>query len=263
LAECDGVTSSIPLPPPPPAPPPILPVAERRSIRKAQRRVIAIVALSVAVMGSAVLLELATRTHVEARGVPPTPPSSDEGQIPTTWICSETDRLLRAAEAEPVGEDSGVGPLETLVPTRIGGSFVLLGQQRIPDAETIADERGPVWLAELLRDGFRHGLIRAWQLPGETTASVHVYEFATRDGALAFQRFALEDQSCPYSHDVFVVDGMSGTIGLQIYWADGTESEQVSFVLGSRRYLANVRGPVIPERALVLRLSERLSRTAR
>ena len=219
------------------------------------------VALSVALVGSGVVWGLAARTNVEAQVVSPTPRPSAEG--PTTWICSETDRLLGAAEAEPVGDAARVGSLKELAPTRIGPTFKLLGDHRIPDAQTIGNDSGLVWLAELEEDEFRHGLIRAWQLPRRTTASVHIYEFATREGALAFQRFALEDESCPNSHDVFEVDRLSGTIGLQIYWADGTESEQVSFVRGSRRYLANVRGPVIPERARILRLTKRLSRTAK
>jgi hypothetical protein len=222
--------------------------------------VVAVVALSVVLIGASVIWGLADRTNVEAQVASPTPRPSVVS--PTTWVCSETDRLLRAAEAEPVGDAARVGPLKELAPTRIGPTFKLLGERRIPDAEAIGNDRGLVWLAELQEDGFQHGLLRVWHLPRRTTASIHIYEFATPEGALAFQRFALEDESCPYSHDVFEVDRLSGTIGLQIYWADGTESEQISFVRGSRRYLANVRGPTIPERSLVLRLTERLSRTA-
>lgn len=177
-------------------------------------------------------------------------------------ICRETDRLLDAAESEPLGDPSRIDRLETLAPVEIGRGFEPVGDTRIPGAVTIGDSRGPVWLAELQEDGFRRGLIRSWDLPDGAIAQVQVYEFDTPEGALAFQRFAVGG-SCGASRDVFEPRGVAQAVGLQIWWADGDESEQVSFVRGTRRYLANVRAPIVPERALVLRITARLSETAR
>lgn len=177
-------------------------------------------------------------------------------------ICRETDRLLDAAESDPLGDPSRIERLETLVPDGIGRIFEPVGDTRIPGAVTIGESRGPVWLKELQADGFRRGLIRGWDLPDGAIAQVQVYEFATPEGALAFQRFAVGG-SCAASRDVFAPRSVARAVGLQIWWADGDESEQVSFVRGTRRYLANVRAPTVPDRELVLRLTARLSETAR
>jgi hypothetical protein len=177
-------------------------------------------------------------------------------------ICVETDRLLDQAESEPLGDPSRIDRLETLAPVDIGRDFAPVGDTRIPGAVTIGESRGPVWLAELQEDGFRRGLIRNWDLPDGAIAQVQVYEFATPQGALAFQRFAVGG-SCGASRDVFAPRSVARAVGLQIWWADGDESEQVSFVRGTRRYLATVRAPIVPDRELVLRLTARLSETAR
>jgi hypothetical protein len=193
-------------------------------------------------------------------------PEPDDGGVAaqlTEAVCEETDRLLDLAEDDPVAELGPVSDLRTVLPSNVGPAFEFLSEEEILDAQAIGEERGPLWLAELREDGFRRRMTRAWSRIDGTTAMVQVYEFETSADALAFQRFALEEQSCPYSYDIFQVSDVRHSVGLQIAWADDTESEQVSFVLGPRRYLASVRAGSVPDRALILELTRRLSDTAR
>jgi hypothetical protein len=236
-----------------------LPSPPRPDVRKRRVEIALVVTIATAIVASTLMSIAERRSQADAE---PTRPIEEIRPIPTTPICAETDRLLALTESDPVGASPFVASLDALVPTDVGDPFVPVGDEWIPDAETLGRLRGPVWLAELRADGFERGFIREWRVR-KTSASIWVYQFATPQGALAFQRFALEDQSCPYSTDVFQVDGVNGAIGHQILWADGTESDQVAFVRGSRRYLVNVRGPRIPERELVLTLTEQVNATAR
>lgn len=234
--------NTIGAPPAPPLPPPPRPDGERPPASRS-RGLLAVLAVTAVLVTSVMVSAFVTRDRTSSS------------------ICRQTDRLLDAAESEPLGEPTRIDRLEDLVPTEVGRIFEPVGDTRIPGAVTIGESRGPIWRAELDEDGFRRGLIRTWDLPNGI-AQVQVYEFATQEGALAFQRFAVGG-SCGASRDVFAPKSVARSTGLQIWWADGDESEQVSFVRGTRRYLANVRASTVPDRDLVLRLTAHLSKTAR
>ena len=69
---------------------------------------------------------------------------------------------------------------------------------------------------------------------------VGVLQFASHADAMEFQDWIIY-ASCPNASAAFPVEATEGSVGLALRWSDGDFSEQVSFVRGSRRYLAAVR----------------------
>lgn len=193
-------------------------------------------------------------SDVPAPATTPTAPSAA-----TPDVCERSRELVEAASDAPFAARE-ITRLPEVLPAGIGLRVRSVEQTLLPDAASLG--RRSIWEAELEGDGFVRGVVRAWDLGDGRTVSVSVYEFETADGAFDFERFAVLDQSCLRARDVFTVEGVEGGTGVQVSWADGTESEQVSFVRGARRYLANVRGPAAPDRSLIVSVARALDRTA-
>jgi hypothetical protein len=96
------------------------------------------------------------------------------------------------------------------------------------------------WEAALAEHGFVGGWKREWSLgdPQFTSDSLmeQVFEFSTPNGARDFQR-SLTEATCGSSGDLFSVPGIPGAVGLRFVFDGDRVSDQVSFVVGQRRFV--------------------------
>jgi hypothetical protein len=180
----------------------------------------------------------------------------------TIEVCNRTDALLRAAEGRPDHAAEMPSRLDVLLPTSIGPSYRAAGEEHVADARQVGRERGEEWSEELLRDRFVGGYRRWWQAPTGHIVIVQVFDFETHEGALAFQRWIVY-ASCTSSDEAFALAAVPGGIGQHIGWSNGDESDQISFVRGTRRYLVGVRGATSPPRVTLVHAVDAAMRTAR
>lgn len=174
---------------------------------------------------------------------------------PTARSCARTDDLLRRAEATSDAAPSSPSDLRTLLPSSLGEGYRDAGEQVVHDAATIGRERGDAWRVQLQEAGFVAGYRRWWfRLPSGPMIGLQVFDFRTHAGALTFQHWIVH-ASCTSSSDVFTLDEVAGGIGQHIEWSDGSQSDQISFVRGTRRYLVSVHGNVSPDRALIVEIA--------
>jgi hypothetical protein len=180
----------------------------------------------------------------------------------TIEVCNRTRVLLRTAEARPDHADELPNRLDVVLPTSMGPSYRAAGEERVGDAAQVGRERGEQWSEELLRDRFVGGYRRWWQAPTGHIVLVQVFDFETHEGALTFQHWIVYG-SCTSSDEAFASAAVPGGIGQHIGWSNGDESDQISFVRGTRRYLVGVRGTTSPPRALLVHAVHVVIRTAR
>jgi hypothetical protein len=180
----------------------------------------------------------------------------------TIEVCNRTDALLRAAEGRPDHAAEIPNRLPLLVPMSMGPSYRAVGDEHVADARQVGRERGEEWSEQLLRDRFVAGYRRWWQAPTGESVLVQVFDFETHEGALAFQHWIVFG-SCTSSDEAFALASVPGGIGQHIGWSNGDESDQISFVRGTRRYLVGVRGATSPPRTILVHAVGVVMRTAR
>ena len=180
-------------------------------------------------------------------------------------ICRRTRLALATAERQTAAPGSAaVADLADLLPSSTTLPSTALPDQRWTTPSQMAAGRDDAadWVSNLQRDGFRRGLFRQWALSGGGTLQAEVLQFPSHGDALAFQDWVIGG-SCTNASDVFAVAGDPTAVGLRIDWPGGDISDQVSFVRGSRRYLAGVRMGDAPDRDLVLSIERDVAGTAR
>jgi hypothetical protein len=90
----------------------------------------------------------------------------------------------------------------------------------------------------LRRYGYVGGYRRDWASGGRIL-TVFAYQFASARDADAFDVYANES-ACPYALQSFMFADLAGATGLRVRTSDGGDAEQVSFVRGTRRFLAGI-----------------------
>jgi len=107
------------------------------------------------------------------------------------------------------------------------------------DLSAAAESRhDPDTRAQLEATGFVRGHLRGWSAVDGRTLQADAFEFATHQGAVAYQR-TVTGHACEYANETF--EGPNGGIGLQVRYSTGDPIvEQVSWVDGTRRYLVAV-----------------------
>jgi hypothetical protein len=182
----------------------------------------------------------------------------------TLAICIATRSLLRRAEEAPSAYAGATSDLGSLLPDGTTVASTPYPDVQWPTPAAVANGRSDasVWIAELTHDHYERGLWREWQATTGGLLQTEVLQFDSHVDALAFQDWVISG-SCFSATDVFGALSVQEGIGLRLNWPNGDVSDQVSFVRGSRRYLAAFRAGSPPPRAVVLSLCADLARVAR
>jgi hypothetical protein len=185
--------------------------------------------------------------------------------VPQIRVCSATRRLLATAAAQPSkgGPSTTPSELGSYLPVTTTARSTLYPDISWSSPQEMAEGRSGAgdWVSHLTDDGFRGGIFRQWQADEGWILQAEVLQFPDHAHALAFQDWIVS-ASCLNARGAFTVEGVSGSVGLRLYWENGDISEQVSFVRGSRRYLAAIRAGVIPPRNDVLSVTSDVAATA-
>lgn len=158
--------------------------------------------------------------------------ASGEGHgLSDSGPCAEANALLRSRPEVPVAEP--LPPLEESLIDRAPDRFWPQGAG-VLSLEAAAERKADddLWRVALNRFRFTRGYHSDWRLDDSTFLGAEVYEFETPQGAIRADSFATQ-VGCTYANDVFKVDRYG--IGLQTRTSGITE--QVSFVVGSRRFV--------------------------
>ena len=145
----------------------------------------------------------------------------------TRTSCEQTEVALagqqvHAPDTRPVAWMPSAVPGLQLVDSRWTTLESVAAGRKNPDASR----------RELGRDGFVGGFESAWEGRGNHV-EFEAQQFATRDGAVAFQAFAMR-YACMFANVAFL--SSQGAVGLQIRFATGRPiGEQLSWVSGTTR----------------------------
>jgi hypothetical protein len=184
----------------------------------------------------------------------------------TLQICARTRTFLDTAGGEPDlgsqlgGRNNLASFLRDETSLAVDGHYPDL-VWRTPQEVAAGRSGESGWIEHLRATDFRRGIWRQWRAETGEVLQAEVLQFGSHTDAIAFQGWTIR-ASCPNATAVFTVDDVPGSIGLALRWAGGDASEQVSFVRGSRRYLAAVRTSSPPPRLMVLSVLHDLSATA-
>jgi hypothetical protein len=155
--------------------------------------------------------------------------------------CIGVERLILLAGQPPSG---GTLPLDRAIPGQLeaGASLALdeaLGLERAAESR-----HDPATREILAASGFIAAHWRWWTAADGRALHADVFEFDTPAGAQAFHD-AVNRYACSFATEAF--DTPLGGIGLQVRWSEGDPiEEQVSWVVGKRRYLVGVRAVAPP-----------------
>ena len=178
-----------------------------------------------------------------------------------TDLCDGTRRMLDLAHAEPVGgNDRSRVPLSETLPevTRAPSTRFPDIIWDSPQAVSAGREQAATWVSTLEAADFRTGMFRQWHADNGGLLQMEVMRFGSHRDALNFQDWVI-GTSCGNATDLFTVSSPPQAVGLQLIWAHGDRSDQVSFVVGSDRYLAAVVTSGPPPREMILSLTEDLA----
>jgi hypothetical protein len=211
--------------------------------------------------GLAIVAALAVLVAVLVQCLPSSDDAATSSAIPAD-VCPRTRELLDQASSAAATHLPPVGDLTELLPTATTTPSIPYPDTLWPTPADVADGRSDPasWVTELTQDGYKGGV---WRECGSDTGrlQVEVLQFDSHAHAIGFQDWIIY-ASCPNATEAFAVPGVPGSIGLRLLWPSGDISDQVSFVRGSRRYLAAVRAGSAPARATVLSLTDDLAALA-
>lgn len=150
----------------------------------------------------------------------------------------------------------GTLPLGEALPSQIEDGAVLLFDDTFGLDAAAESRSDPDARRQLVEAGFVSSRVRDWTAADGMLIQADVFEFADAEGALAFQH-AVNRYACQFATHAFRAP--LGGIGLQVRRAAGDPiEEQVSWVVGSRRYLVSHRAEEVPDdHARIMRLFRR------
>lgn len=161
------------------------------------------------------------------------------GDVSSKDPCAAAEELLSGSTPETLDAE----PAEWM-PTRLAAGYRLTLDRPTSLEVVVAGRRNPEESRiELVRDRFVDGYEQSWDSSVDHV-EFGAQRFATVDGALAFQAFAIR-YACQFANEAF--RGPRGSVGLQIRFAEGPPiGEQVSWVSGATRLIVFVDHPAPP-----------------
>jgi hypothetical protein len=210
------------------------------------------------------LVALAVPTAILVQFLPSSPGDGARVTTGASDVCARTRELLDQAATATQPTSPPIDDLTQVLPSVTTVPSTPYPDNPWPTPALVAGGRpdADVWIGQLTRDGYQNGLWRQWQSDAGGVLQVEVLQFDSHAHAIDFQDWIIY-ASCSNADDVFAAPDVPGSIGLRLIWSNGDISEQVSFVRGSRRYLAAFRAGSIPPRSTVLSLTGDLAPVAR
>jgi hypothetical protein len=150
--------------------------------------------------------------------------------------CIGVEFLLPAKATEVAGN---VPPLRDALLYFSDSGAPLVGDEGMTLEQYSSTRADPETHQQLVDDGFLVGWSRTWRTVDGDQIETGVSQFKDAEGALRYHRH-VNQYACQFSNEAFV--GPGGGIGLQMRYASGPHPivEQVSWVLGARRYVISV-----------------------
>jgi hypothetical protein len=172
--------------------------------------------------------------------------------IASLRTCLDTERILADAEPGKINPN----PIEIAFshnPPEYGAQFML----DFPMSLDLAAENksDPAAREQLTAANFVGAHVRSWMAQDSNWIEAEVMEFATPEGAAAYQG-QVNRYACGFANEAF--EAPMGGIGLQVRYGSGAPYvEQVSWVAGNRRYKVQISAYQRPsEHGRILQIQE-------